>query len=420
MRALYSITFYLSIPFILLHFAIRGLQDRAYLSRWKERFAFYAQALPAGGIVLHAASVGELKAAEPLIRALAAKTSTTPLLITTFTPTSSAQASSLLGENMSHFYAPLDLPGAVKRFFEHVQPKLLIIMETEIWPNLLFEANRRNIPVLMANARMSSKSFISYRRFGALTESALSSVDFVAAQSQRDLNRLVACGVKEDRIASTGNMKYDLQLPPELQDRAKALQQLWGKDRPVLIAGSTHTEDDVAVLAAFEKVLVDFPTALLILVPRHPERFQSAAEMSVSMGFSTEFFSNGEACSQSAQCFVIDAMGELQQYYCCSDIAVIGGSFGQTGGHNPLEASAAGVPVIVGPNTDNFDEITSELIEAGAAIRVSGSEQLESEIKSLFEQPSKGEEMGTKGKQIVLQGQGALQAVLTAVEKLKG
>ncbi|MFT5140742.1 MAG: 3-deoxy-D-manno-octulosonic-acid transferase [Lysobacterales bacterium] len=418
MRFLYSIAFYLSIPFILLHFALRGLKDKAYLGRWKERFAYYDQPSREGGIVIHAASVGELNAAESLIRSLAESLQPSSLTITTFTPTGSARAQSLLNADMVHFYAPLDLPGAIKRFFEYTKPRLLIIMETEIWPNLLHEANSRNIPVLMANARMSGKSFISYRRFSSLTEGALSKVNYVAAQSNKDLNRLVACGVNPDRIQVVGNMKFDLRIPPGLKEKAVTLRQHWNKERPVIIAGSTHAEDDIAVLTAFGSVLKAYPDTLLILVPRHPERFIEAADLSAQMGYKTELFSNGEACSPNAQCFVIDAMGVLQQYYACSDIAIIGGSFGPVGGHNPLEAAAVGVPIIVGPHTDNIAEVTDALVKAGAAIQVDDFETLASELCALIGQKDRRQSMGKAGKQMVLQGQGALQEVLKAVNNL--
>ncbi len=420
MRFLYSIAFYLSTPFILLHFAIRGLKDRRYIQRWNERFGWYKGPAFSGGVVDHAASVGELNAAGSLIRALHEKPSAQPLLITTFTPTGSSRAKILAGKDMLHFYAPLDLPGAVKRFFEHTKPRLLIIMETEIWPNLLHQASRRNIPVLMANARMSDQSFINYRRYSGLTKEALSTVGFVGAQSQIDLNRLVACGVNPDRITASGNLKFDLEIPAGLQDNAEKLRQKWGADRPVLIAGSTHAQDDLAVLQAFGMILKALPDTLLILVPRHPERFSATHDLCVKMGLRTELFSNGPWCSPQAQCFVIDAMGELQRYYACSDLAVIGGSFGTTGGHNPLEASALGIPVMVGPDTVNFAEITESLVTGGAAIRVLDANGLGEAVIALLGNPDERRRMGDSGKQLLAQGRGALRITLDAVEKLAG
>ncbi len=423
MRVLYTIAFYLSTPFILLHFAIRGLKDRAYLRRWGERFAFYKGQSYKGGIVIHAASVGELSAAVPLIHALSSKPYAFPLTISTFTPTGSGLAQSMTNGNTTngkivHFYAPLDLPGVVNRFFEHTKPGLLIIMETEIWPNLFHAANRRNIPVLMVNARMSGKSFISYRWFSSLTRGALSKASHVAAQSLVDLNRLVACGVRPDRITAPGNLKFDVSVRDGLVQETSVLRQQWGSDRPVLIAGSTHKEDDIVVLRSFGMILEELPETLLILVPRHPERFSAAANLAGEMGFRTELFSNGPACSPQAQCFVIDAMGELQHYYSCSDLAVIGGSFGPVGGHNALEASALGVPVIVGPNTKNFTVITDGLISNGAAIRVSNAEQLGKQAIKLLCDAGRRQAMGEAGRKIVAQGRGALRDTMDIVERL--
>ena len=417
MRILYSIAMYLATPFVLLHFAIRGWKDRRYLQRWKERFAFGPGQSDSGGIIIHAASVGELNAAVPLINALAGKPEAMPLTITTFTPTGSARAQSLAGRDVLHCYAPLDLPGAVRRFFEQKKPRLLIIMETEIWPNLLFEASRRKIPILMANARLSAKALKSYRRFRSLAGQTLSKVDHLAAQSSIDAERLVACGADPGRVFVTGNLKFDLSVPDNLEQHAARLRPLWGGERPVLIAGSTHEEDDVCVLNAFGTILEALPETLLILVPRHPERFAAAGKLSREMGFRTELHSNGEACSPRAQCFVIDAMGELLLYYACSDVAVIGGSFGPVGGHNALEASALGRPVIVGPNTENFTEITDDLISQGAATRVADAGELGQTIITLFQNPANRQAMGEAGRKMVMQGRGALHDILDAISR---
>jgi 3-deoxy-D-manno-octulosonic-acid transferase len=418
MRFLYSIAFYLSTPFILLHFAIRGLRDRRYFYRWSERFAVYANPGLKESVVIHAASVGELIAAEPLLKQLTLRPDTLPVTITTFTPTSSARAQTYSADTVDHFYAPLDLPGAVKRFFDAFQPRLLIIMETEIWPNLFAEAGRRGIPILMANARMSSKSFISYRRFATIAREALEQTGFVLAQSQTDLNRLVACGVSPDRITAPGNMKYDLTIPTGIEEASEKLRSRWGENRPVVIAASTHEEDDLAILEAFQTIQQAFPDTLLIVVPRHPERFIPAARHYERGGLKTELFSDSDVCSEQARCFVIDTMGKLMDYYACSDVAIVGGSFGETGGHNVLEASALGLPVIVGPNTQNFSEITNKLITSGAGYQVSDSVGLANRTIELLGSAEKRKAMGNAGKQIVAQGRGALLETLSVVERL--
>ncbi len=418
MRFLYSIALYLSTPFILLHFALRGRKDRRYLQRWKERFAWFGNQSRGGGIVIHAASVGELNAALPLINSLVMNPEVLPLTITTFTPTGSARAQSLVNKNILHCYAPLDLPGAVHRFFEYTKPRLLIIMETEIWPNLFHQAKLRNIPILMANARLSGQSLNGYRRFRKLSGQALSLVDHVAAQSAVDAERLLACGADPARVRVTGNLKFDLSVPNSLELQAGNLRQQWGEERPVLIAGSTHEEDDICVLNAFDIILESLPETLLILVPRHPERFVSTTKLAREMGYRTELHSNGSACSPRAQCFVIDAMDELLRYYACSDVAFIGGSFGSVGGHNALEASALGRPVIVGPNTENFNDITNELIGGGAATRVADAQELGQQVIALLKDAPSRQAMGEAGRKMVAQGRGALRDILDVIERL--
>jgi 3-deoxy-D-manno-octulosonic-acid transferase len=418
MRTIYSIAFYLSIPFILVHFAIRGISDRAYLKRWSERLGWYRKAVAPGGIIIHAASVGELTAAIPLLRELKATRPGTSITITTFTPTGSRRALRLTDAQTGHFFAPLDFPGAVHRFLDHCQPDLLIIMETEIWPNLFHEANKRGIPVLMANARMSDKSFIGYRRFSGLTSEALQNTRYICAQSTTDLNRILACGADPGNCSAPGNLKFELDVAPGLAEKAAEMRKQWGQQRPVWIAASTHENDDEVVLSAFETVAQSLSDALLILVPRHPERFSAAAKLFESKGFRTELFSEGPACSERAQCFVINTMGKLMDYYACSDLALIGGTFGNVGGHNPLEASALGLPVLFGPDTSNFADISKEQMVRGAAVKVRDSRALAEQVLSLLANPADHTAMGDAGREMVLQGRGSLQETMQVVEDL--
>ena len=291
-------------------------------------------------------------------------------------------------------------------------------METEVWPNLFHQAGLRNIPILMANARLSRQSLKGYRRFRLLIGQALSNVDHVAAQSAVDAERLVSCGAAPARVQITGNLKFDLSIPDNLAQQAAVFRQHWGKERSVLIAGSTHEEDDISVLNAFGTILETLADVLLILVPRHPERFTFTANLARDMGFRTELHSDGNACSPQAQCFVIDTMSVLPDYYACSDVAIIGGSFGSTGGHNALEASALGRPVIVGPNTENFSDITNDLIRAGAAARAADAQELGQLVIKLLLDSDARQVMGEAGRKMVAQGRGALRNILDTVERL--
>jgi 3-deoxy-D-manno-octulosonic-acid transferase len=422
MRILYSIVLYLGTPFILLHFAFRSIRDPRYRERWNERFGRPPPAIRPGGIVVHAASVGELNAALPLLDSLQKLPGPPHLLVTTFTPTGSARALEIAADNagsaLDHCYAPLDLPGSVQRFLDRSAPRMLIIMETEIWPNLYAAAHRRNIPIVMANARLSEGSFRNYRRFHGLVSNALVCVSHIAAQSAGDAERLLACGAPPAVTHAMGNLKFDLAIDENLVTVAQQLRAQWGSGRPVLIAASTHEADDEVVLDAFGTLLESIPDALLILVPRHPERFGIAVQQAAGKGFRTDRYSENEACRPEAQCFVIDAMGVLMQYYACSDVAFVGGSFGNIGGHNPLEASALGKPVLVGPDTGNFRDICDGLLEAGAALRITDAATLAAAAMELLQDTDARRSMGNSGLRMVEQGRGALFEITSAVEKL--
>jgi 3-deoxy-D-manno-octulosonic-acid transferase len=418
MRAIYSLAMYLATPLFLLHLAFRGLRHPSYFQRWRERFAWFKQAVRSGGIVVHAASVGEVNAASPLIQALIKRFPDRKITVTTFTPTGSEQVRTLFGESVYHVYAPLDLPGAVSRFFRHLQPQLLVIMETEIWPNLYFTARRRGLPILVANARISERSMRGYRRLSGLTRDALASVSHFAAQSDIDAERLLACGAEPEKVAVYGNLKFDVSLPPDLLEHGLMMRRQWGTERPVLLAGSTHEGEDEAVLSAFTQVLKSFPDALLILVPRHPERFTRVALLAENTGLNTALLSRDNTCGPDNACFVIDAMGALLRYYAACDIAFVGGSLVPIGGHNVLEPAALAKPVIVGPHTFNFEEIVTQLVAHGGALKIDDAQALQKAVCSLFDRNTEREQMGQAGKALASSGQGALAATLEAIDHL--
>jgi len=418
MRALYSFLIYLLTPLVLLHLLFRGLRSSDYLKRWPERFAFFDPPAETGGIVVHAVSMGEVNAASSMIRELARRYPEYPLYLTTLTPTGSQRIRELFGETAFHVYAPLDLPGAVKRFYDRIQPCLVVIMETEIWPNLYHQASIREIPILIVNARISDTSFGRYQRLKKLIKPTLGSVSQIGAQSARDADRLATLGADRDRLQLTGNLKFDVRLPPSLVEQGDSIRLAWGTDRLVLLAGSTHEGDEGPVLEAFKQILPTFPNALLVLVPRHPERFGRAAQLARAAGLQVTTRSENISCPRSTQCFVIDAMGELAHYYAACDVAFVGGSLAKTGGHNVLEPAALSKPVIVGPHTFNFEDITRQLIDQQAAIRVQDTSELEEAIRVLFSEPETRDRMGRNGLQLVKSGQGALDRTLDLVEQL--
>jgi 3-deoxy-D-manno-octulosonic-acid transferase len=418
MRFLYSFLIVLSTPFVLLYFVLRGFRDRAYLSRWNERFGFIPEKTEPGSIWVHAASVGEFNAASPLIRALIKTYPDIPLTVTTLTPTGSERVKRDLGDKVTHSYAPIDLPGAVRRFLNRLQPRLLIVMETEIWPNLYLQAQQMNIPLLIANARLSERSVQRFGYLPGFVGNVMQTVAWFGAQSSADADRLVSCGANIQRIDKTGNLKFDLSVPASLEERAAALRMRWGHERPVLVAGSTHEADENVVIPAFVELLKTLPNALLILVPRYPERFARATQIAKNAGLETELRSQGEACSRHAQCFVIDSIGELMSYYACADVAFVGGSMGEQGGHNALEPAALGKPVLLGPNMDNAREIASQLLHCNAARRVNNQQEFRRTAELILTDGNLRDDMGQAARHLVEKNKGALDLTLNAVKKL--
>ena len=418
MRFFYSFLVVLATPFVLLYFALRGLRDRAYVSRWAERFGFIATHGQRGCIWVHAASVGEFNAASPLIRGLLKNYPEIPLTVTTLTPTGSERVTRELGDKVYHSYIPLDLPGAVRRFLHSLQPRLIIIMETEIWPNLYLQSKRQDIPLLMANARLSRRSLERFQYLPGFAGDILQTVAWIGAQSEADADRLVSCGARHRYVEMTGNLKFDLSVPASLEERAQALRLSWGPERPVLVAGSTHEADEKVILPAFTELLKTLPDALLVLVPRYPERFTRATQLARAAGLSTQLRSEGEICSAHTQCFVIDSIGELMRYYACADVAFVGGSMGEQGGHNALEPAALGKPVLLGPNMDNAREIATQLLHCNAARRVTNQREFLQAAEQLLTDGALRDHMGQAGRDLVEKNKGALDITLAAIKNL--
>ena len=420
MQFLYSLIVLLCTPLVLLYLGLRGIRDRNYLHRWAERFGFFDPGDAAKGIVVHAASVGEFNAASPLIKSLLVKFPKLPVTVTTLTPTGSQRVTNELGARVFHIYVPLDAVGAVARFYRRLKPRLVIIMETEIWPNLYRGAQRRNIPLIIANARLSENSAKQYQRFPNLIARSLAAVDWVGAQSNEDAGRMVSCGSDALKTEVTGNLKFDIQIVASLSEQAQALRTGWGANRPVLVAGSTHEADENALIPAFAQLINTQSDALLILVPRHPERFEAAAQAARSAGLDVRLFSEAASCTAQTQCLVIDTMGQLLNYYAAADVAYVGGSMGEQGGHNALEPAALGKAIIIGPNTWNAKEIVQGLIDCGAARQVLGASDIVVTVKQLFGDGLLLDQMGRSGLQLIDSNRGALKLTLDVIDKLLG
>jgi 3-deoxy-D-manno-octulosonic-acid transferase len=292
------------------------------------------------------------------------------------------------------------------------------MMETEIWPNLYHQVKARDIPLLIANARISDRSLGRYRRFSKLTTGALGCVSRIAAQSKQDAGRLVEIGAPPDRVVLTGNLKFDIEIPEQLEQKALTIRETWGPNRPVLVAGSTHPEEEQVILESFGALLRDMPDALLVLVPRHPDRFRRAAQAAKAAGLAVARRSTPEERPDGAQCYLIDRMGELMNFYAACDVAFVGGSLEPVGGHNMLEPAALGKPVIVGPHTANFADIMDQLLDAGAAVRVFDGAGLRQTVRELFANEKARLEMGHNGRERVKRNQGAVNRTLDIISEL--
>jgi 3-deoxy-D-manno-octulosonic-acid transferase len=411
----YSLLLVLLLPTTLYHLVWRGMRQREYLQRWDERFAFYASATGAGALWLHAVSVGEVNAAAPLVRALRQAHPGRPLLLTTVTPTGSARATALFGDDVRQVYLPYDTPGAVRHFLDHFRPAIAVVLETELWPNLYVETARRDIPLLIVNARLSERSLRGYRWIRPLVRIALDAVAHVAAQSAADFARYVQLGLDPARGSVPGNLKYDLELPDGLVAQAMQWRARWG-ERPVWIAASTHPEEEPAMLAAHAALLARWPDALLLWAPRHPERFERVAEQAAAAGLRVRRRTRDGEPDATTQCFVVDTLGELIAFYAASDAAFVGGSLQDVGGHNLLEPAALGVPMVVGPHMFNFEEIAARLRGAGAVVSIADAAGLAPAIAALLADPGERTRRGEAGRASLATERGALARTVALVE----
>ena len=416
-RTLYTLIFTLALPFILLRLLWRGRKAPAYRQRIGERLALGLPAVPPGGIWVHAVSVGESIAAAPVIRALRQRHPELPITVTCMTPTGSERIRDLFGDDVRHCYLPYDLPWLAGRFLDRLRPRLGVVMETELWPNLIHQAARRGIPIALANGRLSERSARGYGKLGGVTGPMLAELAWLAVQTPVEAERFRTLGARAERVTVTGSIKFDLRIDPELPARAAALRQSWGS-RPVWIAASTHAGEDEILLQAHRQLLATRPDALLILVPRHPERFPEVLGEVRGEGFSVVQRSTGEAVQPQTQVLLGDTMGELLFLYALADVAFVGGSLIERGGHNPLEPAALGLPVLSGPHVFNFLDIVAQLREAGALETVAEAPAIAAAVSRLWAEPAEVERRRQAGLAVLAANQGALERLLSGLDKL--
>lgn len=413
LRIVYTMLMHLVTPVIIYRLAFRGLRNPEYFWRWRERFGWFKTPnFARRSIWIHAVSVGEFNASIPLIHALMDKFPEHPFVVTSITPTGSERIRKVLGDRVFHVYLPYDLPASVRRFLDRTKPILAVVMETEIWPNLYLSCSGLGIPILIANARLSERSLKGYGPAIALAGHCVRQAAWIAAQSQIDAERFLRLGADPKRLELVGNIKFDMEVDPALPAIGLALRQSWGEQRPVWVAASTHEAEETAILQAHAILLRRFPDALLLLVPRHPERFKQALSLCKSIGFNTVIRSEQSVPHPATQCFVVDTMGELMQFYSASDLAFVGGSLANIGGHNMLEPASLGIPVLIGPHTQNFEEIARRMIDRGAAVLVQSGSDLGMELSRLMaDNPLRGR-MGEAGKNVFASERGALDRLL--------
>lgn len=416
LRLFYTTLFYLIQPLIWVRLWVRGRKAPAYRKRWGERYGFIKKPLKPGGIMMHSVSVGETLAAVPLVRALRHRYPDLPITVTTMTPTGSERVMSAFGGDVQHVYLPYDLPGALNRFLDKVDPKLVLIMETELWPNLIATLHKRHIPLVIANARLSARSAKGYARLGNFIRTLLQRITLIAAQNDEDGERFIELGARRNQLTVTGSLKFDISVTPQLASRAVTLRRQWAPHRPVWIATSTHDGEESIVIDAHRALLQQFPSLLLILVPRHPERFPDAINLVRQAGLSFITRSSGEVPSGSTQVVVGDTMGELMLLYGIADLAFVGGSLVERGGHNPLEAAAHAIPVLMGPHTFNFKDICARLSQSDGLITVTDAPSLIKEVTSLLTDEDYRNFYGRHAVEVLYQNQGALQRLLQLLE----
>lgn len=409
----YTVLSYLIQPLVLLIMWQRGIKQPDYRKRLAERYACYngLSAPKPQGIVIHAASVGEVIAATPLIKAIQTQYPALPITVTTVTPTGSARVKAAFGHSVSHFYLPYDLPDAVNRFLAFVKPKLFIVIETELWPNLIHQIHKKQIPFVIANARLSPRSVKRYGWIKPHLQKMLAEISLILAQDSVSAERYISLGFDAKHLINTGNLKFDLEINERLRKQVRETEQALNLTaRPVWIAGSTHEGEEKMLLEAHQRLLEKHPELVLILVPRHPERFHQVEELIKSLKIPYQLRTQKQALEADTQVLLGNTMGEMMLLYGLAQIAFVGGSLVKHGGHNPLEPIAFELPVISGIHTFNFPEVFEKLRTVNGVIEIKSSvESIVEAVNYLLEHPELCRRISQAGYDVLKENQGALK-----------
>lgn len=415
---LYSLLFYCLLPLVMARLLWRGIKQPAYCQRCLERFGFFKfEKTQKKSIWVHTVSVGEVLAAKKVIRFLVDQYPQYCIVVTTMTPTGSDQVRSLFGDQVFHVYAPYDLPGSVKRFLSRIQPTLFLIMETEIWPNTIKHCHQLNIPMVLMNARLSEKSFSRYQTFPNFTRHILCKISHIAAQTEADAKRFQALGAHSFTV--TGSIKADIDIDESLKTQAQQIRHHWNNhhQRPILLAASTHRGEDELILQAFKTIKQTLADTLLVLVPRHPERFKEVESLCIKKHYTVIKKSTSVLPREDTDIILGDTMGQLLLLCGVSDVVIMGGTFIEHGGHNFLEPAIWGVPILSGRSVYNFSAIAEGLNKVGALAYVDNAETLGEKALTLLQDNTLRSECGTAAQQYAHQLQGALGRLLTVIEE---
>lgn len=413
-RRMYTFLLFLLLPFTPLKLLWRARKQPEYLDHWRERYGFYSLESTKPVIWLHCVSVGETRAAEPLIKALLHQYPNHQILLTHTTPTGRDTSERLFGNTVTRVYLPYDLPFAVKSFLHHFKPVVGVLMETELWFNLIAACKQQALPLLLVNARLSERSALGYAKLGQLVKQGLHQLSAIAAQNTQDAQRLMNLGASN--VSVVGNLKFDVVPPEEAVTQGKLLRDKLGQQRPVFLAASTRDGEEILIIEAIAKA--NIPNLLTMIVPRHPQRFTEVAELLTKqhIRFAQRSTLTEEIIPKNITYVLGDSMGEMFTYYAACDVAFIGGSLLPLGGQNLIEACSMGKPVLIGPHTFNFELVTELAIDAGAAKRVQNSDELAQSIKALFEDQTKRQVMGYAAQSFSAESRGATQRTMRLIE----
>ena len=417
---LYRLLQLLAFPLFLIFLGVRSFRELGFAKSIPERFGYTKLQHLEGAIWFHAVSAGEVRAIAPLMRLMYSQFPDRPFVVTTMTSTGADQAKKLVGDFASHFFAPYDFRRGVKRVFGSMKPRMLVVVETEIWPNLIDVATEKGVPVVLINARMSARSALGYKRIGPLSRRVFSKLSFVGAQYQADMTRFIELGVPENKISVLGSIKFDLVLPENHKEEVSLIRESWGiENRPVWISASTHSGEEEILLVAHRRVLKDFKKALMILVPRHPNRAESILVLAAKLGLSASRLTQiSDGIGSDVSIVVGDTMGDLLYLYGASSIAFVGGSLVAAGGHNPVEPALCGLPILMGPSQFNFHEVTQFFLSKGGLKIVTDADQIGGELATLFADTGKIDRIGQLSRQVVSENTGATEKTLYILTSL--